>query len=929
MRYLIIIFCLSTFFAQSQQLYPPIIIDGSQPWAKGTIRLANAETFVYQNSSTDSSDVEIKAAAEIVISPDAVTGNYNSAGQFRAAIETSNISVVSFHPNGWYNIPLYDKFELGVKLPSAIQSQINDFLNGQTGLNPYDPDQVKVECVFNGGAHTRYGFYYRDYIVQNDTWVEKPTDYTFRICLAPEVKYSYKADINLYINGILTETVTRYFGTQDSGNPGHLEMANGNLLKMQYKNGQIFFGIGQNVPYAIPDSLGLKCADGPRGSCNAPHTFQKQRIFLSDLADNGGNFTRIRLDALNMLCEWPYRRELITDPPAPNKPLSSYLTNYNDNQRYLWEYDRTFETMENRGIKAILCILQDQSFSVDGAYDPHHLYTWNNNPYSTITGNNLAGCKAFFTNQQSINTYRKWLFYIQARYGYSTSLAMWQMINETANAANATGKKHALDIDPVFGSDLKAWVCDMAYYVQQSYPLRPVTTGFVSPVNLKNFAYNCLNVWSSNSYVGYVSNDHEYQDSDYDRSEVSFGPGDGYFPNYKPFFWGELGIGDSANVMDEKSDRCFHNAIWASTFGGGISNGLYWNDWEQKHGVNHRKNFKSLRNFTDMIDFSQRLEPGISKDQGALGTQYNIREIHTWWLRNGAKNFVAGWTKNNSANLFQDLGNLTQQERNQVVLSTRIYEYTLANYTCFSTNQNPSTVVEDLIPLTNYKVKIYNTYNNANEIEVKNELASASGKLSFRRTMPSYIDDPFNPDYAFIIKPTSVWRMSKSNEISATDTLYTTTIDTITLQSRFVNRDKEYDFSWSGSLVDINSKKQSVRVNYQREGNFIVDMEAKSNEADTSIVNRFFIIVTNASIITDLNKTVVYPNPANNFVYLYYDEESVKSPMISCTDLLGKEYEFGQLEKFKFDTSKLPSGIYFMKLRYGNNEKVFKISIIH
>lgn len=926
MKHLIILFCLSGCFTQAQQLYPPITID-STAWTIENVRLDNAETFIYKISSTQTSDVELKAAAEIVMSPDAVAGSYVNEGQFHAVIAPGAMSVVSFHPNGWYNIPRYSKFELGLKLPATIQSQINAFLNGQPGLNPYDPDQVKVECVFNGGAHTRYGFYYRDYTVQNNTWIEQPTDYTFRIRLAPEVLYGYRADIKLYINGVVTETVTRYFGTDNSGNKGHLQMANGNLLKLKYSNGDVFFGIGQNVAYPIPDSIGLNCAGGPRGECNSPHSFQKQRDYLIDLADNGGNFTRVRLDALNMLCEWPYRKELNTDPAPPNKPLSSYLTNYNDNQRYLWEYDRTFETMENKGIKAVLCLLQDQAFSVDGAYDPHHQYTWNNNPYSTITGNTLAGCKAFFTNQQAINTYRKWLYYIQARYGYSTSVAMWQLINETANVASSYSQKHAID-DHSFFMDVQNWVQDNKFILEQQYPPRPVTTGFVSDTNQLTQSYN-LNVYSSNSYHGYTL-DNEYQDPDFEkRANAMILPGSGYFTQYKPFFWGELGIGDSAVVMDRKSDRCFHNAVWASTFTGGISNGLYWNDWEQKYGVNHRKNFQALRAFTDMIDFSQRLEPGTSKGRGQQYTQYYIREIHTWWLTNTAKNFTAGWTKNNSANVFQDLGNLTQSERDQVVLSTRIYEYTLANYTCFSTNQNPQTIVENLLPLTTYKIKIYNTYNNANEEEIKTETTSASGKLTFRRTMPSYIDDPFNPDYAFIAKPSSSWRMSQNNEISACDTIYMTTSDTITLQSRFVNKNKDYEFNWSGSLQNLNLKECFARVSYAREGNFIVDMEAKANQGDTSVTNRFYIIVTDTGIAGNLGKASVYPNPANNFVYLYYDEEFIRNPSITCNDMLGKVYKFDRLEQFKFDTSNLPDGMYIVKLRYGNNEKAFKISVIH
>ncbi len=927
MKHLIILFCLSGLLAHSQQLLPPIVIDGSQPWSSGTIRLSNAETFIYQNSATNTSDVELKAAAEIVMEPGAVAGGYTGEGQFRAAINPQVISVVSFHPNGWQNIPRYEKFEMGVKLPASIQSQIDAFLSGQAGINPYDPEQIKVECNFNSGAYFRYGFYYRDYYVQNNTWIEKPTDYTFRIRIAPEQLYGNRADIKLFVNGVLIESVTRYFNLQNSNNPGHLKMANGNLLKMQYDNGNIFFGIGQNVAYPIPENVYGNCH---AGDCNSPYTFQKQREYLADLAANGGNFTRVRLDALNMLCEWPYRQELNTDPAPTNKPLSSYLANYHDNQRYLWEYDEAFETMENTGIKAVLCLLQDQAFSVDGAYDPNHHYTWNNNPYSTITGNNLAGCKAFFTNQQSIDTYRKWLFYVQARYGYSTSVAMWQMINETANVASTYAKKHAIE-DPTFNNDVKNWVQDMKFVLQQQYPPRPVTTGYVSDTNRVNIAYN-LNVWSSNSYTGYIDEDNgRFLDQDYEkRAKTLIGSNSsnnaGYFPNYKPFFWGELGIGDSANIVDRKSDRNFHNTIWSSTFTGGISNGLYWNDWEQKLGVNHRKNFQALKAFTDMIDFSQRLEPGLSKDNGV--GQYKRREIHTWYFANTAKNFIAGWTKNNSANWTQDLNMLSQSERTLVILATKLNEDSIAEYTCFSTNQNPETIIENLLSNTTYRVKFYNTYDNANEMDSKTYLSSSLGRLTFRRAMYSYINDPLNPDYAFIIKPASTWRVSQNNIIEASDTLYISTADSVLLKSSFVKADNNYIFSWSGAPVEVTNNTNQIKANYSIEGTYSVELKAKG-EQDTTINHRFIIVVSDKELKRELNKIVIFPNPADNFLYLYYDEETIKNPIISCIDILGKEFRLEHLGTNKFDTSTLTNGLYFVKVKNGNYEKTVKINVIH
>lgn len=916
-------------FAHAQTPYPPVFVDGSQPWTSGNINLSNVDNIIYYNSATQNSEVDLKASNEIVLTPGAVAGEYTGTGNFHASIQPEALGVVSFHPNGWLNIPRYNRFEMGIKLPASIQSQINAFLNGQTGINPYDPGQIQVECVFNSGAYKRYGFYYRDFNVQNNTWIEKSTPYAFRIRIAPEQIGSNMAVINVYVNGNLIESSTRYFDVVPSGNLGHLEMANGNLLKMQYNNGQIFFGIGQNVAYAIPDTSGGNCAAGP---CNSPYTFQKQRDYLVDLAANGGNFTRVRMDALNMMVEWPYKKELISDPQPPNKPLSAYLNNYNDNQRYLWEFDRIFATLENTNIKSILCLLPDQNFAVDGAYDPHHLYTWNHNPYSTLTDTTIAGNKAFFSNPQSKAVYQNWLYYVMARYGYSTSMAMWQMINETANVASTNAVKHAIDYDLPFNTNVKNWVCDMKFYLQQMYPIHPATTGFVSPTNSKNIAYNCLNVWSSNSYGTYIdSASGTYRDDNFNaRANAQLGSNSsnnaGYFPNYKPFFWGELGLADGVNIIDRKSDREFHNTIWATTFTGGISSGLYWNDWEQLKGVNHRQNFNALRNFIDMIDFSQRLEPGKSYDNGQVNSTLEEREIHTYWMKNGAKNYIVGWTKNNSANWTQDEANFDPVEWDTIAARSR-FNKVVQEYTCFSTNQNPETVIDGLLGSTNYKIKIYNTYNNATEIEIKNASTSLNGRLTFRRDMYSYINDPFNSDYAFIIKPNSSWRMHNSS-IIATDTIYATTIDTVTLNSRFVINKGLYKFNWELANNQI-KHDSSIALNYPLEGTYSVNLEAIGLKNDTTVRHNFIIKVSDNEIKKRLTQISVYPNPANNFLYIYYDNETVKNPIITCVDVLGKAQDFQQVEPNKFSTMNLSDGLYFIKIKYSNYEKTFKINITH
>ena len=52
------------------------------------------------------------------------------------------------------------------------------------------------------------------------------------------------------------------------------------------------------------------------------------------------------------------------------------------------------------------------------------------------------------------------------------------------------------------------------------------------------------------------------------------------------------------------------------------------------------------------------------------------------------------------------------------------------------------------------------------------------------------------------------------------------------------------------------------------------------------------MIISNKVIEKELDKISIYPIPADNFVYLYYNNETIKNPKIPCMDMLGKEQEF-------------------------------------
>lgn len=932
MKYLILLFVAFHFVVKSQIPYFPFIINSPSPWSSGSIPITNVDKVILSKNTINNAEVDIKASEEILIIPTTEVKNLFSSGFFHASIEPNGLNPVSFHPSGW-NIPKYDKFELGITIPSTIQTQIDAFLSGGIGLNPYDPNQVQVECIYtaSSGTYKRYGFYYRDFMTQNNEWIETPTNYKFRIRFAPPTIGTYGVIINLLINGIITESVSRVFYVTSSGNPGHLKMANGNLRKMKFENGSMFFALGQNIPYAIP-TLTTNCAPSAY-DCITPYSFNKQREFMQDLANNGGNFVRIRLDVLNMLAEWRYKKFLASDPsPNLSIPLNKYLTNYNDNQRYLWELDKTFSLMEGQDLYCMLSILNDQSFTIDGGYDPTHIYTWNNNPYNTITGNNLAGCKAFFINPLSKATYQKWLYYLSARYGYSTRLGVLEMINETNGLANSNSTSAPYQLGTSFATDVTNWICDMTYYLDNFYPWHPKTNG--NPYEPNVPVEPCLNIWSKNYYSNFIQNTLSFTNyGKYaDANEGRFNDQAKVFYNsYKPFIFGELGFSDSSNCMDKHNDRQFHNTLWATAMMGGIGSGLYWNDWAQEGGIPHRQNFQAIKNFfTNNVDLNRILSPQYDEDKGfgAFPTlmPLNKRWIHTYTMVTPDNEYAVGWTQNNSSNWTADF-NSPPIGCQTIVLINSKFDGNVVTYQCLSNPNHPEIKISGLKKLKRYKVSIYDTYSNGALLETRHETTNAFSTLRFRRYMPNGINigDSFNPDYAFILEYDSFF--SRNGAPNTSDTLDITEADTLCLDPDFITEDiSNYSYHWDFGNGTTSTDSMPC-THYTKEGTYLIEATAKNLITDSVIrVTKKVIIINN--LFSQNNIVLAAPNPAINFIYLTYNIEVLQNPIISLFNVLGQE-QFMTVNNNIINIEHLETGIYFIKFKTINYEQIIKISIQH
>jgi hypothetical protein len=128
------VFILSLCFSVFKLISQPFPAYTSPPInLSGTASSGNATIF-YQNITlnpfgiSNGANFEFKARHYIDFKPGSYASNLDIGnGSVHAHIEPPPFEVVSYHMNGFNGIPIYDKFELGIKLPEDLTNNINSF----------------------------------------------------------------------------------------------------------------------------------------------------------------------------------------------------------------------------------------------------------------------------------------------------------------------------------------------------------------------------------------------------------------------------------------------------------------------------------------------------------------------------------------------------------------------------------------------------------------------------------------------------------------------------------------------------------------------------------------------------------------------------------------------------------------------------------
>ncbi|MBE2195300.1 MAG: DUF5060 domain-containing protein [Anaerolinea sp.] len=182
-------------------------------------------------------------------------------------------------------------------------------------------------------------------------------------------------------------------------------------------------------------------------------------VWLQKLAAAGGNFARLYVDVPWFIgLGW---RSPVDDPASI--------------QEDSWRLDRVIQMAEKAGVKLQLVLVWHQGWS-EYAIPPVNIPTtparpkadadWLDNPHNVQRGGNFANPTQFFSSPEGRKVFKDRLRYIVSRWGYSTSIFAWEVIDQLDRVMNP---------DNGVGAD---WLLDMTSTLRELDPYRrPITAG--------------------------------------------------------------------------------------------------------------------------------------------------------------------------------------------------------------------------------------------------------------------------------------------------------------------------------------------------------------------------------------------------------------------------------------------------------------------
>lgn len=421
---------------------PQYALENSDFFSAPCVSFEQATTYTFGQNDTKT----VTAAKQIVIEPGFSAENFTGSGFMDLHICTDLKDIVSFSHNDLNEVEALKKFEFGLQLPQEIEDRIQfyiatgdstDPVNG--GINPYLEWQIsaKASCVERGTGVTKtiFGFYFQDFerdrsdaIKNNWHWDQVATSHHMRFRYSPPKPgiFDIFVDVTLGDGTVFTYCPFSIRATPNTDNDGYIEVApNKRVLQRQE---ELFFPVGQNTPFpreSGPDIGGWVGAYGIAPVNSSP--FYEFDTLLNELGAAGLNYYRLLLNPSCLDIEF------------------EEVGNYTDRLNFGWEIDKIIERSESLDLYIHFNMMVHFAFESPSA-GAYLNWDWSDRyiEYGDPVYQGQFGYKSKFnlpdTAPQSFLSdpgcrkfYKQKIRYLISRYGYSTHVALFELMSEMSN----------------------------------------------------------------------------------------------------------------------------------------------------------------------------------------------------------------------------------------------------------------------------------------------------------------------------------------------------------------------------------------------------------------------------------------------------------------------------------------------------------------
>lgn len=494
-------------------------------------------------------------------------------------------------------VGLYEKFEITFDLNGSWE-------------NPFDPDQIKVDAVFNspdGKQLVVPAFYYQDYRSLDDNQLEKVGDPVWKVRFTPTAVGEYKYE--LVANNKVKElrSPSGVLNTLSYGaHHGFIRVSKTNPHYFEYDDGTSFFGVSMD-----------------RG---AYQNSDWERIYKR-FAHAGGNHNRLFITGGNFSIE-----EL--NPPPEREDRGLGKMNLHDS----WNLDKVIELGEYYGISHQLALTNQYNFN----------HQWASTVFNKANGGIVESAREYFTSEEAMRFLERRFRYIIARWGYSPAVFSWNLWNEYSAMP---GYKIATAIK---------WHQRMARYISSIDVFGHIIHTNDGKLNGANemHALPEMELVSTNSYG--IKNIAHVAEVWTRRMTKQFN---------KPYILAEFGPGHGGSYAEADPERrMVHDGLWSPVMSGSASTGMAWEgSW-----LDHERFYTYLRSVADVVDgipFHQRqwtpVQVSSFKFQSPQDPYHADVIVEGWSGNFGLEN------KKGSDEFFyiDEKGNIAQHEALQAVLT--------------------------------------------------------------------------------------------------------------------------------------------------------------------------------------------------------------------------------------------------------------------